>query len=81
MPPFESNPKKEEPSKPSEDIEAILKDLDDELNTPKVKLEPFKEPKKEQKNDTNVDNSSVILSNGLVTDDQFFDDFFGDDDE
>lgn len=28
----------------------------------------------------NVDDSSVVLSNGVVTDDQFFDDFFGDDD-
>ncbi len=28
----------------------------------------------------NVDNSSVVLSNQLVTDDQFFDDFFGDED-
>lgn len=27
----------------------------------------------------NVDDSSVVLSNGIVTDDQFFDDFFGDD--
>ncbi len=31
-------------------------------------------------NGINVDNSSVVLSNNLVTDDQFFDDFFGDDD-
>lgn len=30
-------------------------------------------------NKINVDNSSVVLSNQLVTDDQFFDDFFGDD--
>ena len=29
----------------------------------------------------NVDNSSVVLDNQIVTDDQFFDDFFGDDDE
>ena len=28
----------------------------------------------------NVDNSSVVLNNQLVTDDQFFDDFFGDED-
>ncbi len=27
-----------------------------------------------------VDDSSVVLSNNIVTDDQFFDDFFGDDD-
>ncbi len=31
-------------------------------------------------NKINVDDSSVVLSNGVVTDDQFFDDFFGDDD-
>ena len=30
-------------------------------------------------NKINVDDSSVVLSNQLVTDDQFFDDFFGDD--
>lgn len=29
---------------------------------------------------SNIDNSSVVLSNQVVTDDQFFDDFFGDDD-
>lgn len=51
-------------------------------------LHPFTNPLKEEintprENDTakvNVDSSSVVLSNQLVTDDQFFDDFFGDDD-
>ena len=32
-------------------------------------------------NKVTVDNSSVVVDNQIVTDDQFFDDFFGDDDE
>lgn len=35
--------------------------------------------KKSDKEKFSVDDSSVVLSNNLVTDDQFFDDFFGDD--
>lgn len=40
-----------------------------------------KENKKENiSNKVKVDDSSIVLSDQLVTDDQFFDDFFGDDD-
>ncbi len=41
---------------------------------------PQNEPSMKNDSQINVDNSSVVLSNGVVTDDQFFDDFFGDDD-
>ncbi len=36
-------------------------------------------PKVNSDNRVTVDNSSVVVSNQIVTDDQFFDDFFGDD--
>ena len=36
-------------------------------------------PKIDDKNKVIVDNSSVIMDNQVVTDDQYFDDFFGDD--
>ncbi len=64
---------------------------DDSVRPPKVFPKPTIESISEgtfSKNDTtikvpdnkiNVDDSSVVLSNQLVTDDQFFDDFFGDD--
>ena len=63
---------------------------DDSVRPPKVFPKPTIESISEgtfSKNDTtikvpdnkiNVDDSSVVLSNQLVTDDQFFDDFFGD---
>lgn len=64
----------------NDDIEAMLKDLDREIATPIApKVIPKEEEKPEPPTKTNIDNSSVVLSNGLVTDDQFFDDFFGDD--
>lgn len=67
-------------------IEDILKDEDfdkfersfkeekESLSRP-IEDIPKAMPKKDH---VNVDNSSVVLSNQLVTDDQFFDDFFGD---
>jgi len=58
----------------SKSSENIVKDVQ-----PKA---PIKEVPKENVQTTqsnNIDSSSVVLSNNLVTDDQFFDDFFGDD--
>lgn len=52
---------------------------------PLPNVKPFIDPAREalenvyNKNQINVDDSSVVLSNNVVTDDQFFDDFFGDD--
>lgn len=42
--------------------------------------EDDEKPQEQGSTKVNVDDSSVVLSNQLVTDDQFFDDFFGDDD-
>ncbi len=82
MPPLTNTVNDLSPKTSHDDIDAMLKDLDKELGTSSVPLTTFKEEsKKGTEPKTNVDNSSVVLSNGIVTDDQFFDDFFGDDDE
>ncbi|HBA37268.1 MAG TPA: hypothetical protein DCY94_00965 [Firmicutes bacterium] len=89
-----SEVKNESFSKPiDEDIEELLRPINIEEpkkvevkqkveSKPEVTLttepKPTTEVSKSEK--LAVDNSSVILSNNLVTDDQFFDDFFGDDD-
>lgn len=44
-----------------------------------TKIEDKQLPKVDNKNKVVVDNSSVIMDNQIVTDDQYFDDFFGDD--
>ena len=43
------------------------------------KMEDKQVPKIDDKNKVVVDNSSVFMDNQIVTDDQYFDDFFGDD--
>ena len=48
--------------------------------TEKVVHENKPSEKPEQTPKVPVDNSSVVIDNNVVTDDQFFDDFFGDDD-
>ena len=58
-----------------------------EIELPKEEIKPAKVEEKEEKqlpkvdnkNKVVVDNSSVIMDNQVVTDDQYFDDFFGDD--
>lgn len=56
-----------------------LMTTDEQINP--IKIEPKKEiPLDNPKDKIQVDSSSVVLSNNVVTDDQFFDDFFGDDD-
>lgn len=67
------------PSTYQEKVENVIK------NTPNLMERPLErkilDDHPAKKVLSNVDNSSVVLSNQLVTDDQFFDDFFGDDDE
>ena len=57
------------------------KEIEKTLNTePEIKYDK-PEPKKleEQKPKINVDVDSVIVKDNIITDDEFFDDFFGDD--
>lgn len=62
-----------------------LSKIEPKRTIPKPTLDDFitkpitEKDKTESNNKINVDDSSVVLSNQLVTDDQFFDDFFGDD--
>ena len=57
---------------PQNDTYKVTSEKDAFENKPSGKTEPI--PK------VPVDNSSVVIDNNVVTDDQFFDDFFGDDD-
>ncbi|MGN0966160.1 MAG: VirD4-like conjugal transfer protein, CD1115 family [Candidatus Coprovivens sp.] len=43
------------------------------------KVEEKKEDKKEEKANVNIDADDVYIDSSVITDDQFFDDFFGDD--
>ena len=66
------------------DLKEMSLDLNDEVNS---NPQPAKKPSiqenvintEDNKDKVAVDNSSVIMDNQVVTDDQFFDDFFGDD--
>ena len=62
---------------------SILNDLKEDVETldmPKEK--EVKEEKEEKKKDApkvNIDVDSVIMNENVITDDEFFDDFFGED--
>ena len=43
------------------------------------KVEEKKEDKKEEKANVNINADDVYIDSSVITDDQFFDDFFGDD--
>ena len=68
----------------AKDISEVNKDLTPiniynepvEEELPPLKEEPVKQPEKPI---INVDSDSVIVNENVVTDDEFFDDFFGDD--
>ncbi len=77
----------EEIDKMIADIDKKLKELDEEEAREKAKLEHQEEkpqlPKKEtneeeDKPKINIDMDSVIMNDNEITDDEFFDDFFGD---
>lgn len=72
----EERRKKEQQNKPPQNNTNSLENMP---NKPLENQILESHPAKQQPNKVNVDNSSVVLSNQLVTDDQFFDDFFGDD--
>lgn len=90
----EERKRKEQLNKMPNDLQRNVNPFDDSFDTLPKEGEYFgiESPKKKEpiptrsqepvnlQNQKNVDNSSVVLSNQLVTDDQFFDDFFGDDD-
>lgn len=81
VPPTTAIPNNDIPTKlKDKEFDDMLKDLDNNMNFQSMPKEEITKTTKPE-NKTNIDNSSVVLSNGLVTDDQFFDDFFGDDDE
>lgn len=50
------------------------------FNFSDIPAAPVKPTKPENNNKLNVDSTSVLLDNKIVTDDEYFDDFFGDDD-
>mgnify|MGYP004558768629 FL=1 len=52
--------------------EDLLIDLDDDIEIPAV-------TKKDEKPKVNVDVDSIIVNDNVISDDEFFDDFFGDD--
>ena len=83
-----------EKSKPKSETKEVLKDfekIDDEpiktvedkiadTKIPVIKEEVIENTSKKDDGSIQVDNSSVVMDNQIVTDDQYFDDFFGDDD-
>lgn len=63
-----------------------IQDVKEKVEEPVVEKKPLPiwkdeadKPKDNKSGKIKVDDSSIVLSNQLVTDDQFFDDFFGDD--
>jgi len=73
-------------------VEAMINNFADELKNAKSSIQsplslvdqklveaPEQKTDKKEKPKVNVDNESVIVNENVVTDDQFFDDFFGDD--
>ena len=52
--------------------------IDENHLKPQEPVLPKLEPKQEDKPKINVDADSIIMNDNLITDDEFFDDFFGD---
>lgn len=88
--PFASSPQGSSPS--SLDIDSLLKDLDakfkeldeaeEKEEEPKLKDVPtikIEEEIKEEPKQLNIDSESKVVDDSVISDDEFFDDFFGDD--
>ena len=85
---------KEEKKQPKEEVkeakievkpfkkEFELPSIDNLKEEPKVEVKPFKEEIVEDipKPKINIDADSIVVNDNVISDDEFFDDFFGDDD-
>ena len=64
------------------DIDKKIKELDEqeqeEKKNQKITKETPKEEEQESKPKINIDTDSVVMNDSVITDDEFFDDFFGD---
>lgn len=80
--PFMNNiPNKKEVDNDIGSLDSFMKSVDSKvIDMPKLKEEkPKVEVFKEEKPKINVDADSKVLGDNIITDDEFFDDFFGDD--
>lgn len=74
----DENKKKAQESLTSESLNDWSNNLDNTISSIKEEAQVKERPERKTDN-LAIDDSSVVLSDQLVTDDQFFDDFFGDD--
>ena len=75
-----SNLTSEEIDKMIADIDKKLKELDEEEAWEKAQMEKKNEilPEENEKPKINIDTDSIVMNDNVITDDEFFDDFFND---